>query len=136
LKEKKNKFPIKEPKVNPLNRNAIMYKQTPITNAHCDHRKSYWKKKTNHNRNNNSLCNLLYSVSDHTLALFAFRNYSLLLPLLLPLADLNELTGISQPTLGVLFFPLSPPSCKGATHNQKSLAPQLASRAELPLTMS
>ena len=39
-------------------------------------------------------------------------------------------------TLGVLFFPLSPPSRKGATHNQKILAPQLASKAELPLTMS
>jgi len=37
-------------------------------------------------------------------------------------------------TLGVLFFPLSPPSRKGATHNQKILAPQLASKAELPLT--
>jgi hypothetical protein len=58
----------------------------------------------------------------------------LLPPLLLLLADLNELTGTSQPTLGVLFFPLSPPSRKGATHNQKILAPQLASKAELPLT--
>ena len=56
--------------------------------------------------------------------------------LLLLLADLNELTGTSQPTLGVLFFPLSPPSHKGATHNQKVLAPQLASKAELPLTMN
>ena len=37
-------------------------------------------------------------------------------------------------TLGVLSFPLSPPSRKGATHNQKILAPQLASKAELPLT--
>jgi hypothetical protein len=61
---------------------------------------------------------------------------SLLLPLPLPLllAGFNELTGTSQPTLGVLFFPLSPPSRKGATHNQKILAPQLASKAELPLT--
>jgi hypothetical protein len=57
-----------------------------------------------------------------------------LLPLLLLPADLNELTGTSQPALGVLFFPLSPPSRKGATHNQKILAPQLASKAELPLT--
>jgi hypothetical protein len=60
------------------------------------------------------------------------RSYSTLLLLLL--ADLDELTGTSQPTLGVLFFPLSPPSRKGATHNQKVLAPQLASKAELPLT--
>jgi hypothetical protein len=46
-------------------------------------------------------------------------------------------TSLSSPvppsqTLGVLFFPLSPPSRKGATHNQKILAPQLASKAELP----
>jgi hypothetical protein len=35
----------------------------------------------------------------------------------------------SQPMLGVLFFPLSPPSRKGATHkNQKSIAPKLASQ--------
>jgi hypothetical protein len=69
---------------------------------------------------------------------FLLAASSLLLPLLLPLllllADLSELTGTSQPTLGVLFFPLSPPSRKGATHNQKVLAPQLASKAELPLT--
>ena len=78
-----------------------------------------------------------YLVRDHTLALLACRADSLLLPLLpllLLLADLNELTGTSQPTLGVLFFPLSPLSRKGATHNQKILAPHLASKAELPLT--
>jgi hypothetical protein len=60
------------------------------------------------------------------------RSFSKLLLFLL--ADVTELTGTSQPTLGVLFFPLSPPSRKGATHNQKILAPQLASKAELPLT--
>ena len=61
---------------------------------------------------------------------------SLMLPLLLLLlADFNDLTGTSQPTLGVLFFLRSPPSRKGATHNQKFLAPQLASKAELPLKM-
>jgi hypothetical protein len=42
-------------------------------------------------------------------------------------------TSMSSPvppsqTLGVLFFPLSPPSRKGATHNQRVLAPQLASQ--------
>ena len=67
---------------------------------------------------------------------FLLAASSLLLPLLLLLllSELSELTGTSQPTLGVLFFPLSPPSRKGATHNQKVLAPQLASKAELPLT--
>ena len=57
-----------------------------------------------------------YWVRDHTLALLACHADSLLLPLLLLLADLNELTGTSQPTLGVLFFPLNPLSRKGATH--------------------
>ena len=77
-----------------------------------------------------------YLVRDHTLALLACRADSLLLPLLLLLADLNELTGTSQPTLVVLFFPLSPPSRKGATHNQKILAPQLASRLSYLSRMS
>ena len=36
-------------------------------------------------------------------------------PCHIPLADRRKLTGTSQPTLGVLFFPLSPPSRKGAT---------------------
>ena len=53
---------------------------------------------------------------------------------LLLLADLKRSPVPPSQTLGVLFFPLSPPSRKGATHNQKSLAPQLASKAELPLT--
>jgi hypothetical protein len=54
---------------------------------------------------------------------------------LLLLADLKSSPVPPSQTLGVLFFPLSPPSRKGATHNQKVLAPQLASKAELPLTM-
>jgi hypothetical protein len=53
---------------------------------------------------------------------------------LLLLADLKSSPVPPSQTLGVLFFPLSPPSRKGATHNQKVLAPQLASKAELPLT--
>jgi len=56
------------------------------------------------------------------------------LPLLLLLADLKNPPVPPSQTLGVLFFPHSPPSHKEATHNQKILAPQLASKAELPLT--
>ena len=64
------------------------------------------------------------------------RSFSKLLLLqAAPACRPQELTSTSQPTLGVLFFPLSPPSCKGATHNQRVLAPQLASKAELPLTI-
>jgi hypothetical protein len=54
----------------------------------------------------------------------------------LPLADRRDLTGTSQPTLGVLCFPLSPLSRKGATHYQDGTSSsQLASqgRATTPL---
>jgi hypothetical protein len=47
----------------------------------------------------------------------------------LPLANRCDLTGTSQPTLGVLFFPLSPPSHKGATHTiPENASTQLASQ--------
>jgi hypothetical protein len=54
-----------------------------------------------------------------------------------PLANREDLTGTSQPTLGVLFFPLIPPSRKGATHkhNQKTLAPSSPRKVELPLSL-
>ena len=44
-----------------------------------------------------------------------------------------DLTGISHPTLGVLFFPLSPSSRKAATHthNQKSSSSQLVSQSRV-----
>jgi hypothetical protein len=54
----------------------------------------------------------------------------------LPLADRRDLTGTSQPTLGVLCFPLSPPSRKGATHYPDGTSSsQLASqgRATTPI---
>jgi len=51
------------------------------------------------------------------------------------LIDRRDYTGTSQPTLGALFFPLSPPSRKGATHTIQwlRLAPSLPCKAELPL---
>jgi hypothetical protein len=64
-----------------------------------------------------------------------FRRSSRSFSKLLLLADLKSSPVPPSQTLGVLFFPLSPPSRKGATHNQKVLAPQLASKAELPLTI-
>jgi hypothetical protein len=75
-----------------------------------------------------------YLVKDHTLALLVAAKFpcSCCSCSRLPTAT-NSPVPPSQ-TLGVLFFPLSPPSRKGATHNQKILAPQLASKAELPLT--
>jgi hypothetical protein len=53
----------------------------------------------------------------------------------LPLADRRDLIGTSQPTLGVLFFPLSTPSRKGATHTIQRFRLALSSprKAELPL---
>jgi hypothetical protein len=55
--------------------------------------------------------------------------------LLLLLADLNELTGTSQPNAGGTLLPPQPPEPqRGHTQPEKSLAPQLASKAELPLT--
>jgi hypothetical protein len=53
----------------------------------------------------------------------------------LPLANRCDLTGTSQPMLGVLFFPLSPPSHKGATHTipENSLAPKSPRKVKLPL---
>jgi hypothetical protein len=53
----------------------------------------------------------------------------------LPLADHRDFTGTSQPMLGVLSFPLSPPSRKGATHTIQRfrLAPISPRKAELPL---
>jgi hypothetical protein len=74
---------------------------------------------------------------DHTVASMSFSS-AVHAPCCsrLQLADRNNSPVPPSQTLGVLFFPLSPPSRKGATHNQRVLAPQLASKAELPLTMS
>jgi hypothetical protein len=47
----------------------------------------------------------------------------------LSLADRRDFTGTSQPMLGVLFFPLSPPSAKGPhTLTRESTSSQLASQ--------
>jgi hypothetical protein len=54
----------------------------------------------------------------------------------LSLVDRRDLTGTSQPMLGVLYFPLSPPSRKGATHYPDGTSSsQLASqgRATTPI---
>jgi hypothetical protein len=53
----------------------------------------------------------------------------------LPLTDRRDFTGTSQPMLGVLFFPLGPPCCKGTTHTIQisRLAPSLPRKVELPL---
>jgi hypothetical protein len=53
------------------------------------------------------------------------------------LTNREDLTGTSQPTLGVIFFALSPLSYKGAMHkhNQKNLAPISPCKAEPPLSL-
>jgi hypothetical protein len=50
-----------------------------------------------------------YLVQDHTLAYLLAALISLLLPLLLLLADLNELTGTSQPNARGTLLPPQPP---------------------------
>ena len=73
----------------------------------------------NHNNSSNTLKHSTLLVQEHTLALFACRDDSLLLPLLLLLADLNELTGTSQPnSRGTLLPPQPPEPQRGHTQSE------------------
>jgi len=50
-------------------------------------------------------------------------------PSVLPLANCEDLSGTPHSTLGVILFPLSPPSYEGTTHiNQRKDSSQLASQ--------
>jgi hypothetical protein len=63
----------------------------------------------NHNFCSKSLMHSTLLVPGTYLCLFACRDDSLLLPLLLLLADLNELTGTSQPNARGTLLPPQPP---------------------------